>query len=233
MRVETSKNKEVDKPESRLTKTENSVFNSSNQLKTFDSPPPPANGAFAKILDEARNDGKNNRSEKNAEKSSESNSESTKTEKEITRHTQEKNDYEKERSNEKQNQSGQQNNDENAFPTPFFNPQLNTKINSDISTPPARSILHIADLERIISTIRTEKFQTAQQALITLKNSVLEGLQIKITLAENGTFKAEFLALNKQIKKQIDARKKELHDILRSRSLNFTQIEVFTDEGKS
>ena len=153
MRVERAKNKEIDKPNVRLNKNESSIFNSSNQLKTINSPPPSANGVFAKILDEAKKDAKTGRSERTAEKSSENTPESTKLEKDVSRQTQEKNELEKEKGNDEQNQSGGENDDENAFPTSFPNLQPTTKSN-EFSTPAARSILHIADLERIVSTIR-------------------------------------------------------------------------------
>ena len=90
MRVERAKNKEVDKPNVHLNKNESSIFNSSNQLKTINSPPPSANGVFAKILDEAKKDAKTGRSERTAEKSSENTPESTKFEKDVSRQTKKK-----------------------------------------------------------------------------------------------------------------------------------------------
>lgn len=232
MRVEPTKNKEIENPEPRLNKSESSLLSSSVQLKNVSSPPPPTNGAFAKILDEAKKDARNNKSESTSEKPAESKTESSKTEKEITRNAQEKKELEKEK-NSSQNQSGEKNEEENAFAQPFLNLQSIGKTDVEFTAPAARSILHIADLERIVSTIRTEKFQTNSQALITLKNSVLESLQIKITITESGKLKAEFLALNKQIKKQIESRKKEIIDILRSRSLNFVEVEVLNQQDKS
>ena len=81
---------------------------------------------------------------------------------------------------------------------------------SDTGTavPQARAILHVADLERIVSSVRSDSFAGAKQVTIDLKNSVLEGLRIQLTLTEQGTIKAEFLAVNEEIKKQLDAAEK-------------------------
>ncbi len=105
----------------------------------------------------------------------------------------------------------------------------NGKVSGETSIPAARSILHIADLERIVSTLRTIETKNSQQVLIALKNSILEGLQIKLTIDENGKLKAEFLALNEKIKEQLKARKSELSDIFKNRGVKFTELEIKTN----
>jgi hypothetical protein len=93
-------------------------------------------------------------------------------------------------------------------------------------TTPARSILHVADLERIVSAVRAQNLKNAQAIVIALKHSVLEGLQIKLTVDENGKLKAEFLAASEQIKNQLDARRHELTGIIRERGINLSEMSV-------
>ncbi len=60
----------------------------------------------------------------------------------------------------------------------------------------ARSILHIADLERMISAIRAQKDLSGRREIhLELKRSILEGLQVKITIEASQT-QIEFLAAN-------------------------------------
>jgi hypothetical protein len=58
----------------------------------------------------------------------------------------------------------------------------------------------------------------------------LQGLQIKLSIGENGKLKAEFLAGSDQIKKQLERRKKELSEILHNRASLFSEIEVTSQE---
>ncbi|CAN5694605.1 hypothetical protein BH20ACI4_BH20ACI4_11340 [soil metagenome] len=62
-----------------------------------------------------------------------------------------------------------------------------------------------------------------------LKNSVLEGLQIKLTIDENGKLKAEFLAINEKFKEQLKARKHELSEIFKNRGAKFSELEIKTN----
>ena len=101
------------------------------------------------------------------------------------------------------------------------------------SIPPARAILHIADLERIISSVRAQNFDGNSQIVITLKNSVCSGLQIKLTSDENHRVKAELIAANEKVKAQIDARSGELADLLRQRGLKLTSLQTTVGSGTS
>lgn len=92
----------------------------------------------------------------------------------------------------------------------------------------ARAILHIADLERIVSAIRT-KIQAGSQSevLIELKNSVLEGLKIRLSAnAENNKVSAEFIAATERVKSQLDARLTDLSDLLRSRGITLAELKT-------
>lgn len=102
----------------------------------------------------------------------------------------------------------------------------NFAVEPETSVPPARSILHIADLERIVSGIRTNTFENGSQIEITLKNSVFDGLKIKLTTDENRRVTAEFVAANEKIKGQIDARSNELADILKQRGVKLSSLQT-------
>jgi len=119
--------------------------------------------------------------------------------------------------------------DENPTPLPMLAGWA-AKTAVPPNAPAARSILHVADLERIVSFIRTEQFQNQKQITIALNNSVLQGLQIRLTLAANGKVKAEFLALGEQVKKLLDQRKSELSAILKNRAPLFSEIEIKDQE---
>lgn len=92
--------------------------------------------------------------------------------------------------------------------------------------PAARSILHVADLERIVSSVRAQNQKNVEQIVIALKHSVLEGLQIKLTIDGDGKLVAEFLAANEQIKNHLTARKQEISQILQERGVNISNLDV-------
>lgn len=102
----------------------------------------------------------------------------------------------------------------------------NSAVEPETSIPPARSILHIADLERIVSGIRSSTFENGSQIEITLKNSVFDGLKIKLRTDENRRVTAEFVAANDKIKGQIDARSSELADVLKQRGVKLNGLQT-------
>lgn len=94
----------------------------------------------------------------------------------------------------------------------------------------ARSILHIADLERLVSTVRTQtSLGGKREIVLQLKRSVLEGLQVKITTEPGSGVKVEFLAANEQVRSQIAGHTAELADILRGRGINLQSLTAATD----
>ncbi len=96
----------------------------------------------------------------------------------------------------------------------------------------ARSILHIADLERLISTVRT---QTAlggrREVILQLKRSVLEGLSVRITTGEGARVQIEFLAANEKVRSQIESHAEELAGILRGRGVNLETLKTSVSTG--
>ncbi|MEP6923862.1 MAG: hypothetical protein ABI954_05325 [Pyrinomonadaceae bacterium] len=102
----------------------------------------------------------------------------------------------------------------------------NLMLDAEQSVPPARAIMHIADLERIVSSVRSQLFEGNSQIVITLKNSVCSGLQIKLTTDQNHRVTAELIAINEKVKAQIDARSGELADLLKQRGIKLTSLQT-------
>ncbi|MBA3599690.1 MAG: flagellar hook-length control protein FliK [Acidobacteria bacterium] len=227
MKIESSKTTQAEKRISPSNKPETTFRSLFNPAEKLDSPPP--TGGFAKVLEEARNQNakdkdfisgrKTDCSEQNSETAQANKDEETGGNVLNRERVDEKN---KKRDGDK-GQSDEQDKD-SAFALPGL--QTAMKAASETAVPAARSILHVADLERIVSLIRTQNLKNVEQVVIALKHSVLEGLQIKLTIDENGTLKAEFLALNEQIRNQLNARKQEITQIFRERGVKLSDLNV-------
>lgn len=232
MRVESAKNNQPDKKDTASNfKPEKSLFDSnSSAMKTADAAAAqPSKGAFEKILTEARVREKDKSARDAAHSPNETASETSEADekKEANRRTEEKNESkEKNRDDGKGGEKSGEEENSPDFAAAALLHESKTSAQTSVAAPAARSILHIADLERIVSFVRTQNLGDAQQILLSLKHSVLEGLQIRLTLNEKGNLKAEFLALNEQIKKQLKLRERELLEILKKRSARFSEIEI-------
>lgn len=177
-------------------------------------------GAFSKLLDAAK-PSENDRSEK---KSADSESDSSVDKTSDGRKDEAIEGKTGKRDDQKSSSGDSEGGDGSAWaPAPVPSGESISERNA---APQARSILHVADLERIVSAVRSDSFAGAKEITIDLKNSVLDGLQIKLSLNEQGNLKAEFLALNEQIKKQLDARKSELESVLKDRSIKINELKV-------
>ncbi len=103
----------------------------------------------------------------------------------------------------------------------------------------ARAILHIADIEKIVSSVRTQLSDiNMPQVVIQLKNSVLEGLQIKLSTDANGKIIAEFVSKSEKARLQVESKAKELADILHNRGIQLSSIktslaDASTDNGNN
>ena len=96
----------------------------------------------------------------------------------------------------------------------------------------ARSILHIADLERMISVVRKQiSLGGKREITLELKRSLLEGLKVKITTGDAAQTEIEFLAANDKIRSQIENRSEELAEILRGRGINLQSLTATLDFG--
>jgi hypothetical protein len=99
-------------------------------------------------------------------------------------------------------------------------------------TAPARSILHVADLERIVSTVRTQLVEGGRRVVtVELRRSVLEGLKVKLSADGTGRVTAEFIAASERVRSQIDARASELADLLRGRGVNLASLRTSVETG--
>lgn len=230
MKIEAAKNKQVDHKETKnVFKSEKSVYNTSNPLKSIETPQ--TTGAFQKILEETRQEKQNSPAAKSDSADGDAKAGKSESGEKINSSADEKTEERNEKHGDgdaNQNSDEHQSQQQIALATLI----MQTNNGADSSAPPARSILHVADLERIVATIRTDTFQNRKQITIALKNSVLQGLQIKLTLAENGKVKAEFLAAGKQIEKQLKQRRKELAEILGNRSALFSEVEITSEVSK-
>ncbi len=224
MKIEPPKTNQNNKSSQTVKNAEN-VFRPTPNSNQSNTPPAPTGGAFEKIMNENRKSAKDDAASKSENRAD--TKETSETKKEGEKEVSGKKEF-KER---EENKGGGERGDENDNSSILSSSGIlsNVKVSAGISIPAARSILHIADLERIVSTLRTIETKNSQQVLIALKNSVLDGLQIKLTIDANGKLKAEFLALNEQFKEQLKARKNELSEIFKNRGVKFSELEIKTN----
>ena len=94
----------------------------------------------------------------------------------------------------------------------------------------ARSILHIADLERLVSAVRKQtKLAGKREITLEMKRSVLSGLKVKITTGDAAQVGIEFIAANEKIRSQIENHSDELAQILRGRGINLRSLTTTID----
>lgn len=90
---------------------------------------------------------------------------------------------------------------------------------------PARAILHIADLERLVAAVRTQLLSGGRQEVtLELHRSVLEGLRVRLTTDGQGRVNAEFIAASEKVRAQLDARAGDLNDLLRGRGVELASL---------
>lgn len=227
MKIESSRNNHAEnKKESSVRRGESALHRFLREKDVFDLKQTNG-GAFEKILAETRKQNRRDDFESNLKNSADAETRTEETSDSLELALTGKDEVEEKEKRDGESASGEQadGGDGNHAFAPAQTAPSNPK--SVLESPAAaRSILHVADLERIVATIRSETFKNAKQVQIALKHSVLDGLQIKLTIDANGKLKAEFLAQNEQIKKQINARKNELREIFVQRAVNFSSIEV-------
>ena len=107
---------------------------------------------------------------------------------------------------------------------------INTQQKLDeLSILSARSIIHVADLERIISTIRSQTVANGKQVTIELKRSVFQGLKLKLTIGKDKSVIAELISANENVKSQLNAKAEELANILKERGVKLTKLNLSLD----
>jgi len=96
----------------------------------------------------------------------------------------------------------------------------------------ARSILHVADLERIVSAVRSQVADGGRHVVtIELRRSVLEGLKVTLSADGAGRVTAEFIAASERVRSQLDARASELAELLRGRGVNLAALRTSVGTG--
>lgn len=96
----------------------------------------------------------------------------------------------------------------------------------------ARAILHVADLERIVSAVRAQLAEGGRHVVtIELRRSVLEGLKVTLTAEGGGRVSAEFIAASERVRSQLDARAGELAELLRGRGVNLSALRTGVETG--
>ncbi|HEX8721608.1 MAG TPA: hypothetical protein VF736_13315 [Pyrinomonadaceae bacterium] len=99
-------------------------------------------------------------------------------------------------------------------------------------TTPARSILHVADLERIVSAVRAQLVEGGRHVVtVELRRSVLEGLKVRLSSDGAGRVTAEFIAASERVRSQLDARAPELAELLRGRGVNLAALRTGVETG--
>ena len=98
----------------------------------------------------------------------------------------------------------------------------------------ARSILHIADLERLVLTVRSQAALNGEREItLQLRRSVLEGLRVKIVTDRNAKVKLEFIAASENARAQVEKHSGELANILRGRGINLQSLTTKLDSDKN
>ncbi|HVG39337.1 MAG TPA: flagellar hook-length control protein FliK [Pyrinomonadaceae bacterium] len=88
-----------------------------------------------------------------------------------------------------------------------------------------RAWLQIAELERIVSAVRTQIFAGGRrEVIIDLHRSALDSLRVKITSDREGRLSAEFHAASERVRSEIEARRDELIDALRERGIQLRSL---------
>lgn len=96
----------------------------------------------------------------------------------------------------------------------------------------ARAILHVADLERIVSAVRAQAVESGRQVVtIELRRSVLEGLKVRLSTDSVGRVTAEFVAASEHVRTQLEARAGELAELLRGRGVNLASLRTNVETG--
>jgi hypothetical protein len=96
----------------------------------------------------------------------------------------------------------------------------------------ARSILHVADLERIVSAVRAQLVDGGRHVVtIEMRRSVLEGLKVTLSADGGGRVTAEFIAASERVRSQLDARAAELAELLRGRGVNLAALRTSVEAG--
>ena len=132
-----------------------------------------------------------------------------------------------ERRDERRRSSGEDDSrgNNNSFGQQGQAPQHVREASAPAEAPGARAVLHIADLERIVSAVRSQTLLNGRQEIvIELRRSVLEGLRVRLSADPQGRVTAELIASSERARAQLDARAGELAEVLRGRGVKLAEL---------
>ncbi len=80
----------------------------------------------------------------------------------------------------------------------------------------------------MVATLRSETFGQTNTVTISLKQSVLEGLELRISFAEGKGLRAEFLTSSLAVSSLLNERLDDLRALCTENGINFNSIDVST-----
>lgn len=93
-----------------------------------------------------------------------------------------------------------------------------------------KMLLQVAELERIVSAIRTQIFAGGRREVtIELHRSALEGLRVKIIADREGRLSAEFYAASERVRSELETGKEQLTNSLRERGIELSSLVTQVD----
>lgn len=104
---------------------------------------------------------------------------------------------------------------------------------SDLSTLPARSVFHVADIERIVASVRMQKNSEGLSVTISLRHSVFEGLEFKVSFEKHRGITAELIAPNEAVKAAIADKMDALKSILAERGVDLGSLDISMGDNSS
>lgn len=226
MKVESSHHQKADRKESRsVYRQEKSVFDSGSPLKPGIARPAPSESAFSKILEENRREDIRKGPSRDHVESGEGDSlVEKKREERLEKSRIDREDHQHSGENHDGDASGGSDDGQSQTAAALLSETSGGSSNDP--APAARSILHVADLERIVAFIRSETFRDRREILIALQNSVLKGLNIRLSLRPDGTLSAEFRSRDLATRGKIGKRRDELEEILENRTRKVVAVSI-------
>ncbi len=103
--------------------------------------------------------------------------------------------------------------------------------NYELKSVNARAILHITDLERIISTIRSQKVGDSKEVEIILKRSVFEGLNLKLSIKKDKTISLDFVTDSEKVGEIVNSQANELNELFKNRGINVRNINIINSDS--
>lgn len=225
MKVDPSHHQKADRKESRnVYRQEKSVFDTGSPFRQT-ARPAPSESAFSKILEENRREESKKSSSANVSESADGDSLVEKKREDRLERSRVDHEEHRHEGGSHDGQAGGSADDGQSQSAAALLAETSGASSND-AAPAARSILHVADLERIVAFIRSETFRDRKDILIALQNSILKGLNIRLSLRADGTLNAEFRSRDFSTRGKIEKRRGELAEILGNRTRRVVAVSI-------